>query len=59
MRAYADEVELIVPDELLTGGTYRGKAAVGEWFGDWFRTFGAARFELLEILDRGRRRSGR
>jgi ketosteroid isomerase-like protein len=53
MRSYGDDVELVVPDGWLTGGIYRGRDAVGEWFGDWFRTFGSARFELLEMVDAG------
>jgi ketosteroid isomerase-like protein len=41
MEIYADEVTLTVAAD--TGpnpGVYEGKEAVGEWFGDWFRTFG-------------------
>ena len=40
MDHYADDVVLTVSEESgLNTGTYRGKEAVGEWFGDWFRTF--------------------
>ena len=52
MSAYAEDVELVVP-EGVRAGTFRGKQAVGDWFGDWFRTFGSARFELLETIDAG------
>ena len=41
MGAFDDEVTLIV--HWLAGqgsDTATGKAAVGEWFGDWFRQFG-------------------
>ena len=42
MDLYAEDVTLTVAAD--TGpnpGVYEGKEAVGEWFGDWFRTFGA------------------
>ena len=39
MDAYADDVVLVVPGEGLQTGTFTGKRVVGEWFGDWFRTF--------------------
>jgi ketosteroid isomerase-like protein len=39
MDHYADDVVLVVPYADVKGGTFEGKAAVGEWFGDWFRTF--------------------
>jgi ketosteroid isomerase-like protein len=40
MELYTDDVVLIA-SELAgpTPGSYEGKQAVGEWFGDWFRTF--------------------
>ena len=34
-------------------GTYRGKEAVGEWFGDWFRAFGSTNFEWLDAVESG------
>jgi ketosteroid isomerase-like protein len=53
MDAYADDVELIaLPNELLSG-VYRGKERVGEWFGDWFRTFSAINFEWLDVVESG------
>jgi ketosteroid isomerase-like protein len=56
MDAYADDVELVVPDSMLSSGTYRGRERVGEWFGDWFRTFaGGFDFDILEIRELGDR----
>jgi ketosteroid isomerase-like protein len=42
MDAWAEDVTLIVRGELgpFAGDTATGKAAVGEWFADWFREFG-------------------
>jgi ketosteroid isomerase-like protein len=34
----ADDVVLQAPAGI-RGGTFRGREAVGEWFGDWFRIF--------------------
>jgi ketosteroid isomerase-like protein len=55
MSHYADEVELVVPNDLfLEAGTFKGRDAVGEWFGDWFRTFQRDyRFDLEEVRDLG------
>ena len=52
---YRDDIELVVPgDAFLQGGTYKGRDAVGRWFGDWFRTFQPGyRFDLEEVLDLG------
>jgi ketosteroid isomerase-like protein len=39
MGHYADDVVLVVEGEAVANpGVHRGKEAVGEWFGDWFRT---------------------
>jgi ketosteroid isomerase-like protein len=51
MDAYADDVELTAPQNELLGGVYRGKETVGEWFGDWFRTFSATKFEWLDVVE--------
>src|SRR6476646_7988527 len=53
MDLYADDVTLtVVVDAGLNPGVYEGKAAVGEWFGDWFRTFAADyHFEIDEARD--------
>jgi ketosteroid isomerase-like protein len=53
MDLYADEVELIAPPGDLKSGVFRGRAAVGEWFGDWFRTFSESSFEWLDIVESG------
>jgi ketosteroid isomerase-like protein len=56
MEAYADDVVLSVHGELgaLGGDDAVGKEAVGEWFGDWFRTFDRDyRFEIEESQDWG------
>jgi ketosteroid isomerase-like protein len=48
MDAYAEDVTLIVHWEVIAP-TATGKAAVGEWFGDWFRQFGPDyRFDIEE-----------
>ena len=57
MDTWADDVTLIV--HWLAGqgrDTATGKAAVGEWFGDWFRQFGRDyRFDIEETQDSGDR----
>jgi ketosteroid isomerase-like protein len=52
MELYAEDVVLRVPhlDGIQNPGTYVGKEAVGEWFGDWFRTFATDyHFEIGEM----------
>jgi ketosteroid isomerase-like protein len=52
MELYADDVTLVVSAESITPGVYEGKAAVGEWFGDWFRTFDRDyQFEITEARE--------
>jgi ketosteroid isomerase-like protein len=54
MSRYAQEVVLVIQEGFLNAGTFEGKEAVGEWFGDWFRAFGADyRFEITEARDLG------
>jgi ketosteroid isomerase-like protein len=55
MSYYAEDVELVVePRAFLQGGTFRGREAVGEWFGDWFRTFEPGyHFDIEEAHDLG------
>ena len=55
MRYYADDVELVIPGEVfLEAGTFRGRDAVGSWFGNWFRAFQRGyRFDLDEMRDLG------
>jgi ketosteroid isomerase-like protein len=52
MSYYADDVVLVVEEGFLNTGTFEGKQAVGDWFGDWFRAFGSDyRFEIEEIRE--------
>lgn len=52
MTFYADDVVLVVEEGFLNTGTFEGKEAVGEWFGDWFRAFGSDyRFTIGEIRE--------
>jgi ketosteroid isomerase-like protein len=55
MSLYAEDVELVVdPRAFLEGGTFKGRDAVGEWFGNWFRTFEPGyRFDIEEARDLG------
>jgi ketosteroid isomerase-like protein len=55
MSLYAEDVVLVVsPEAFVEGGTYEGREAVGEWFGNWFRTFKPGyRFEFEEVRDLG------
>jgi ketosteroid isomerase-like protein len=55
MSYYAEDVELVVhPDASLERGTFRGREAVGEWFGNWFRAFEPDyRFDITEARDLG------
>ena len=54
MSAYADDVVLEISEQLpyVYSGTYRGKEAVGEFFGDWFRSFDSdLHFEIVELTE--------
>jgi ketosteroid isomerase-like protein len=54
MGHYADDVVLVIEDWGPNPGTYEGKEAVGEWFGDWFGTFDRDyRFEITEARELG------
>jgi ketosteroid isomerase-like protein len=55
MSYYAEDVELVVaPNAFLRGGTFKGREAVGQWFGDWFSTFDAGyHFDIEETRDLG------
>ncbi len=55
MTYYADDVELFVdPDGFLESGTFKGRDAVGEWFGNWFSTFEPGyHFDIEETRDLG------
>jgi ketosteroid isomerase-like protein len=55
MSYYAEDVELVVhPDASLERGTFRGREAVGEWFGNWFSSFEPGyHFDITEARDLG------
>jgi ketosteroid isomerase-like protein len=55
MTHYAEDVELVVdPDAFLEGGTFKGRDAVGQWFGNWFATFEPGyHFDIEEARDLG------
>jgi ketosteroid isomerase-like protein len=57
MGHYADDVVLDVSRDFgANWGTYEGKEAVGNWFGDWFQVFGRDyRFEIDEARPIGER----
>jgi ketosteroid isomerase-like protein len=51
MSHYAEDVVLVIPTGI-TAGTFIGRQAVGDWFGDWFATFDRdARFDVEEIVE--------
>jgi ketosteroid isomerase-like protein len=52
MAYYGEDVVLVVEEGFLNTGTFEGKEAVGEWFGDWFRAFASDyRFTIDEIRE--------
>jgi ketosteroid isomerase-like protein len=52
MELYTDDVVMVVDGFGISSGTFEGKAAVGEWFGDWFRQFADDyRFEITEARE--------
>ncbi len=56
MELYAEDVVLVAPrmQGVANPGRYEGKEAVGEWFGDWFRSFARDyRFEIKEARHLG------
>jgi ketosteroid isomerase-like protein len=55
MAHYAEDVVLVVDrDAFLSSGTFEGREAVGQYFGDWLRTFEPGyRFEIEEARDLG------
>jgi ketosteroid isomerase-like protein len=53
MGHLADDVVLENPAGVFAG-TFRGREAVGEWFGDWFRTFDwNVHIDIREIAEIG------
>jgi hypothetical protein len=57
MSHYAEDVELVVHrDAFLEFGSFEGRDAVGQWFGNWFATFEPGyHFEIEETRDLGDR----
>jgi ketosteroid isomerase-like protein len=55
MSYYAEDVELVVhPQAFLERGTFQGREAVGEWFGNWFATFERGyHFDITEARNLG------
>jgi ketosteroid isomerase-like protein len=56
MELYDEDVVMVVAraEGIQNPGTYTGKEAVGEWFGDWFRTFAPDyHFDVEETRDLG------
>jgi ketosteroid isomerase-like protein len=52
MEGYANDVVLVIEEDFLNLGTFEGREAVGEWFGDWFRAFGTDfHFEIEEVRE--------
>jgi ketosteroid isomerase-like protein len=53
MSHYADDVELVAREHwTIRSGRFKGREAVGRWFGDWFDTFDRdARFEVKEARE--------
>jgi ketosteroid isomerase-like protein len=53
MGYLADDIVLEAPAGI-RGGTFRGREAVGEWFGDWLRTFDSSvHTDIREITEIG------
>jgi ketosteroid isomerase-like protein len=55
MSFYAEDVELEVhADAFVERGTFTGREAVGDWFGNWFATFAPGyHFDVTEARDLG------
>src|ERR1700730_5937156 len=52
MAHFDVDVELVVPPGYIDPGEYKGRDAVGAWFGDWFRSFDRdARFDVTEMTE--------
>jgi ketosteroid isomerase-like protein len=52
MSYYDDDVELVAGEPWLRTGVFKGREAVGSWFGDWFSTFDRdARFDVTEARE--------
>jgi ketosteroid isomerase-like protein len=58
MAAYTDDVVLVVDERIVptNAGVFSGRDAVGEWFGDWFRSFARGyQFDIHEMRPAGDR----
>jgi glutamate-1-semialdehyde 2,1-aminomutase len=52
MSHYDPDVELVVPRAGIRAGTFRGRDAVGNWFGEWMSTFDQGlHFEITELRE--------
>ena len=52
MSFYADDVELTAREPFLEAGHFKGREAVGDFFGDWFSAFERdARFDVQECRE--------
>ncbi|MGH2981019.1 MAG: nuclear transport factor 2 family protein [Solirubrobacterales bacterium] len=52
MSHYADEVVLVVHGEGIRTGTFEGREATGDWFGDFFSSFDRdGHFEIAQISE--------
>jgi ketosteroid isomerase-like protein len=52
MSYYDDDVELVAREPWLRTGVFKGREAVGSWFGDWLSTFDReARFDVKEARE--------
>jgi ketosteroid isomerase-like protein len=52
MSHYDDDVELVAEEPWLRAGVFKGREAVGGWFGDWFSTFDRdAQFDVKEARE--------
>jgi ketosteroid isomerase-like protein len=52
MAHFDVDVELVAPPGYLEPGEYKGRDAVGAWFGDWFSSFDRdARFDVKEMTE--------
>jgi ketosteroid isomerase-like protein len=52
MAHYADDVELIAREPWIYTGVFKGRDAVGAFFGDWLATFDRdAKFEIIEVRE--------
>jgi ketosteroid isomerase-like protein len=52
MAHYDVDVELVVPPAFLEPGEFKGRDAVGAWFGDWFSSFDRdGRFDVTEMME--------